>query len=108
MRFTNFLLPAVHHAAAAQPAALRLRVRPDGPAGCRDDAQHGEAQPAVAAVHRLLPQHLHASGEPGLLPAGLHAGRPPAEDAVPGDGPQRHLQVEAGTAARQLDLFLGC
>lgn len=86
--------PAVHHAPPAQPATLRLRVRPNGPSGRRDDAQHGEAHPAVAAVHRLLQEHIHPSREPGLLHAGLHAGRAAAEDTVPGNGTQRHLQVK--------------
>lgn len=86
--------PAVHHASPAQPATLRLWVRPNGPSGCRDHAQHGEAHPAVVAVHRLLQEHIHPSREPGLLHAGLHTGRAAAEDTVPGNGTQRHLQVK--------------
>lgn len=84
---------SVHYAAAAQPATLRLRLRPNRPPGLGDDAQHGQTHPAVSAVHRLLQEHLHAPRQPGVLHAGLQSGRAADEGPVSGDGAQRHLQV---------------
>lgn len=83
----------VHHAAPAQPAALRLWIRPNGSSGRGDHAQHGEAHPAVAAVHRLLQEHIRPARQPSLLHPGLHPGRAPDEDSVLGNWAQSHLQV---------------
>jgi len=86
---------AVHYAAPAQPAALRVRVRPDGPPGCGDDAQHGETHPADDTVHRLLQEHIHSPWQPSPVYAGLHPGRASETDSVLGNRTQCDLQVDS-------------
>lgn len=68
--------PAVHGAAAQQPASVHLRLRLGRPAVGHHHAQRGPAHHADHPLHRLLQEHVHAAGEQRLGDGGLLRGRP--------------------------------